>query len=527
MSFRSPRPAAVPKEVRIDPEDSQPRTFEELRVLCKDKYSETEIQEYWDMTMIRHVGEGIHNVAADPFLTHASRNPVAAERSNSLPRQPPTASAPAASLPPSATRGTALGSEASLDDGLANVLKDPFMAAEKYMAVADMRQDPFITYGETNQPSGDGETHVSRRQQLTEAVSIAHKTFDESLHNLLGPGDPDREIKTRTMIVLGPWLLFMWILMLWLVLIHYSRPATVVLTCLVGLASLGMLFVWYQGRRGGPVSLLVAGLLGLAAVGGGVFAGQNGYSTFWRQYWWTQTGFRGGITTASTPAMARTDFAVLTFWDDKAGTTYNQTRVDPMRAAGYKDTDFYCVAPILSPDIAGASLLRVNYWAVGINCCQRAGRFTCDDSREWNAGYGVVMLDGGYPCPDCNTEQFRKAVIKAEAMHGLVSASGAKFVRFVKDPSSIETGMLLHCIGFVLLCALLGGMAFGAAGWLAWYYGFGICGPHGAALADSLAGAVAAGKVANAGINSGTPLTLQPGNGEILSASTLMVAKRR
>mmetsp|Transcript_64106 Transcript_64106/g.134776 ORF Transcript_64106/g.134776 Transcript_64106/m.134776 type:complete len:521 (+) Transcript_64106:240-1802(+) len=457
-------------ERRIDPEDGQARTFEELQNACKTRYTEQEIKEYWEKTMKPLRTQG-YNVAADPFLTHASQNSEAASRQAG---EVPTAGPPAQAQtrPSMAGKAGAAPTADSLPsiEGLANVRRDPFMADPRYVAGPD-QNDPFAT---AFTEGGSYGSIPSRRSQLSQAAKLFKADWTESLYKLLGPGDLQREPAVRNVLIVCLWVIFLWIVLMRVVLSHYSVVSTNVLVSVLSLASTGSVLVWSQGRREGPISLLTIGLFGLVATLGGSFVGRYGYETYWREYWWLQTGFQGGFTTASTPAMARSDFSVLNFWDSELQSTNNETRVDSARGVGYKDTDYYCVAPILSPEIAGAHLIKVNYWAVGINCCQASGHFTCDGARQWNAGYGVVMLGDGYPCPTCNVERFRRAVAKAEGLHGLVSAKGAKFVRFVVNPQSIETAALLQCLGFLVLTSVLAGLAFAFIGWLAWYYGLGI-----------------------------------------------------
>lgn len=446
------------EDIRIDPDDGVPRTFEEIKARYKGQYTEQELKEYWEFDMLHHEGEAIQNVAVDPFLTHAPQVATNPSPVQTVPQMQGGASASASAvgtrypLPPEAE--------------LADVLSDPFLANPKYRQSANVNKDG------GNSPFDTG--NHGRWQDAKQVMSAARKHWTESFFRLLGPGDQTRDLPARNMLILGPWLVFMWVLLLWLLLRHFSDPATSVLTACVLLGCSGMMLAWYQGRRSGPISLLVLGALCLGATIGASVAGQYGWEQYWRQYWWTQTGFRGGITTAATPAMARADFAVINFWDDGAVGTYNDTRVDHTRGAGFKDTDYYCVAPILSPDLSGAGLSLVNFWAVGINCCQRYGAFTCDDSRQWNAGAGLVTLEGGYPCPTCNVDKFRAAVTKAEAVHGLVSANGARFVRWVKDTGPVETRLFLECFGYVLVCAVLAGLCCSVLGWFAWYYGVGI-----------------------------------------------------
>lgn len=443
--------------------------------------------EYWEMNMLPDQGEGIANVANDPFMTRVTGPPARTAGAGTMTQA--ASGGPSATQLPSAgqlqqSRGgsarTLMARTGEAEVPVGDVSVDPFLTSDKNRDVADVRQDPFLTHGESRMQAEvrsnpyDPARAVSRRQQVAEAAAAAKKHWTESFYRLLGPGDIERNPQARNIIIFGPWLLFLWVLLLWLVLQRYSKVATIALTALIGIGGMACLFLWYVGRRGGPVSLATIGVLSIVAAASGTAAGVYGWERFYRQYWWTQTGFQGAQTSAATPAMARSDFAVVSFWDSNSNAPYNESRVDPEMAAGYKDTDYYCVAPILQPSTASATLKRVNFWAVGVDCCQRYGHFTCDDSRKWDAGSGVVMLEGGFPCPSCNVDNFRKAVTKAESAFGLVSADGAVFVRWVKDPSSVVTGLLFNALAFLVLSAFLASVAYACLGWLMWYYGVGL-----------------------------------------------------
>jgi len=461
-----------PEEVRVDPEDGQPRTFQELREACRTRYSEPEIQEYWNVHMLQHTGGPVHNVVSDPFMTHATgRSAIVAD-----PMEPTSA-------PPPRSQG-------GMDQPRLPVPSRPNPAAGGFFAslgasdAGDVRQDPFLVNGlaqggqraqsAADRPDYDAGHGYAKRQQLKQAAFLAKRHWTESLYRLIGPGDPNRDSKSRNVLIVAPWLLFAWVLMLQLLLRHFSGVACVGLLGLLAAGSVCIIFAWHFGRRKGPLSLLSLGILLLVATVAGGYVGRLGWDRHWRQYWWMRTGFREGLTSASTPGMARADYAVIDFWDREQGATMNHTSVDHARATGYKDTDTYCVAPILSPDTAGASLVRVNFWAVGINCCQRSGGFTCDDSSDVDAGAGVVMLNGGMPCPDCNVDKFRAAVLKAEAVHNLVSARGAQFVRWVKSPSAVERSIFWGCFAFIVIAVAVAGLVFALLGTMAWYYGIGI-----------------------------------------------------
>lgn len=264
-------------------------------------------------------------------------------------------------------------------------------------------------------------------------------------------------------------------LLVWIILRHYSVVAATIISVIV-YGIFGVMFaMWLSGVRSGPLSLFALSVLCLGTATLGIILGQVGWEHVYRQYWWVRTGHWTENDSAQTMAGARVDAAVVGFWNTQSGSssTVAGTSVDPTRSASYKDGSRYCVAPVLSPDSISGGLIRVNYWAIGIDCCQNVGSFYCDDSRSYAGAYGVVALDGGFPCPTCNNEQFRKAVEKAEAAHGLVSTSGALFVQYVSDPHAVVRGffwrgfvyVVLTSIGMLMLCAIFGTIM--------WYYGVG------------------------------------------------------
>lgn len=356
------------------------------------------------------------------------------------------------------------------------------------MAPTSLDNDAFLTHTEaaprlpgekpqvTMVPSGVVDVNEDPLMTHTKAAAGASRRRDwnKTLFNLFGPGDPDRkERELRTLSVL-PWMLFVWTLLLWLLMRHYSVTAVVMITlACTSVAGIGML-AWYRGaiKYSSPPTGPFATLC-LIALCSGAGCGMLGWRYVWRQYWWYQTGATFEGTSASTPAMSRVDASVVSFLSGTSAARVAGTAVDNFRSAGYRAGDVYCVAPVLDPVSVVSGLARVNYWAIGINCCDDVGGFTCDDSRNHLAGQGVVMLDGGYPCPDCNSDKFAAAIKKAEALHGLVSANGALRVRWVTDPGNVHWGLSVKALLYVLGCSLTALPLLACLGGLSWYKGFG------------------------------------------------------
>eukprot|EP00930_Biecheleria_cincta_P068836 TRINITY_DN56662_c0_g1_i1.p1 TRINITY_DN56662_c0_g1~~TRINITY_DN56662_c0_g1_i1.p1 ORF type:complete len:445 (-),score=67.75 TRINITY_DN56662_c0_g1_i1:33-1367(-) len=339
----------------------------------------------------------------------------------------------------------------------------------------DLEQDPFMTKNAKGLLPKQEVQSPSRVEELgheVEAIKEKVKHWSESAYAMLGPGDRDRKNSARSILVVIPVLIFVWELLIWMMVQHISTNACWLITMTLAITSSCAVMLWYLGIRWGSVSLLALGSLCLVAVILGTCLGRQGWSNSWQEFWWMNIGQQLIESTAATPASARSDAASLSFHNDST------TSVDASRAAGFKDTDLFCVAPIMSPETAGAEFGRVNFWAVGINCCTKYGVFTCDNSREPGGAYGIVQLQGGYPCPSCNNDKFRKAVSKAEAMYGLVSAPDALFVRWVESPGRAKLICGLWAVGYLVLCIFLGSIFLQGLGFIAWYYGIGRRAPN-------------------------------------------------
>jgi len=198
--------------------------------------------------------------------------------------------------------------------------------------------------------------------------------------------------------------------------------------------------------------------------------GAHGWNASWRQWWWMHTGHSLG-TSAGLAATARDDASVLSFDNVKNGSQW--TSVGASRAAGFRKGDIYCAAPILNPTLALGNIMRVEYWAIGINCCDDFGSFTCDASRETTGSVGVVMKGGGMPGFSDHADEFRLAALKACGVNNMVSAPGALYVRFVSEPKTIENLYLSKCIFSFFTSLLLGFVIFGALGFIVNYKAWG------------------------------------------------------
>lgn len=440
-----------------------------------------------------------HVLFNDPFMTHSV----------------PT------SRPPTPGAGTPTGgiSPSPQEPEQANVRRDPFITHSFVAGHSDLHLDPFMAHKvqvrelRPSKPKAQEEVLVddledelvaAEEEEVAEAEAMAELAGEEVpipvdpepevppmvsrrrhavevIKRIFGPGDPDRTMKVLYVFIFGPWFVFLWVLSLWLFVERFYPQVVTFGTGAALFVCLGLALGVAESKRGKglalrlPLSSSILGMLGLLATVVGSGLGDLGWQYFWKQYWWMQTGTSVGSVTAATPARANLDAAILDFSapvGDFEGTLGN-TRVDASRSAGFQHSHFYCVAPVLSPELAAAGLTRVEYWAVGIDCCQDFGSFTCDASRDWQGKTGVVQVGMGFPCANCHVEEFRAAVAKAEAATGLVSAPGARFIRWVREPAAVQASLLRNGVLFVVVCALVSLAVFSLVGCAVWYFGAG------------------------------------------------------
>ncbi|CAE7450804.1 unnamed protein product [Symbiodinium natans] len=145
-----------------------------------------------------------------------------------------------------------------------------------------------------------------------------------------------------------------------------------------------------------------------------------------------------------------------------------------MPPAGFKNSDLYCVAPIINKNaskaaspacpqkavhskhlqqrsfgstcFAEAAPVSYDYWAVGLNCCDQSG-FRCGEYDKPSARSGVRLL---------NEEQrqfYVLAVKEAEATFGL-KATTPLFFFWVEDAKALQSSWKDKAIEYWLLACL-------------------------------------------------------------------------
>lgn len=247
-------------------------------------------------------------------------------------------------------------------------------------------------------------------------------------------------IRQILFLFLLPWLMFSTIAILFTFANYHASGVVdmVVFIC----AALSLVFGVLGSKNYSFLSLLC-----LVAVASGTFVGYVNYSWNMEPYWFYEGAREYHNVLASEPAAAHGDAGKIFFAEAAA--------IDSTKAVGWKLGDVYCVAPIMDP----YSGTRVEYWAVGINCCTQRGEFSCDDAKVEGAGAakgGLVVQDRGVFAAS-PFDHYHHAVKTAEAAYDLVSSSEPLFVRWVKDPEALQTEMFTIGTWGVVLASLLYG----------------------------------------------------------------------
>jgi len=257
-----------------------------------------------------------------------------------------------------------------------------------------------------------------------------------------------------------PWLMFVLLMMLFTYGYHHIPGLVWSTVCL--LACFALIFVFSSPMDAGGRSAVSLGVLCGSAIVLGVLGGLHNYGNHMEQYWLYEEAREYHNVLPSEPAAAHADAGKITFAE--------AARIDTTKAVGYKAASTYCVAPILDP----SSSNRVEFWAVGLDCCAPRGEFNCDDATKEGteaAHGGLVVFNTGSGSLATSEyrhyEYFSKAVKESEAANDLVSSAEPIFVRWVKDPESVQASFFSAGNWAVIGYCVLHGAANAGLAWLA------------------------------------------------------------
>lgn len=248
-------------------------------------------------------------------------------------------------------------------------------------------------------------------------------------------------------LVLVPWMLFFIISILFTFAYHGSHVVVWICCLFAVLFSVALIGAGVAGGKGdddfdrahqsGASVQLMLGLLCFLATFLATALGYYSYHEYMFAYWSYQSNGEYTNLMPSELAAAHADAGKIIFSDF--------SRVDTTRAAGWKDGPVYCVAPVLD-DVPVA---KVEYWAVGKDCCAQRADFNCDDAWNPKAKSGMVVLDSS-PWKESDHDHYMKAVGLAESTFDIISAKEPIFVRWVAEPEVVQDDFWRSGIGFLV-----------------------------------------------------------------------------
>merc|ERR1719359_1368204 len=166
------------------------------------------------------------------------------------------------------------------------------------------------------------------------------------------------------------------------------------------------------------------GALWLISLTAGMVCGRYLYGEYMAAYWKYEGSRIYRNLLPSEPAAAYSDAGKIHFAD--------VSTVETHQSVGYMHGKRYCVAPIMDP----YSTTRVEFWAVGLDCCDQRNHFYCDDSGDLSVHAGAVLVDENML--KAELLYYKRAVSVAEAAFSLVSAEDPIFVHWVRSPEAYQ-----------------------------------------------------------------------------------------
>jgi len=99
---------------------------------------------------------------------------------------------------------------------------------------------------------------------------------------------------------------------------------------------------------------------------------------------------------------------------------------------------------------------RIEFWAIGTDCCDGRKNFRCDGGQDKNAHSSVVVRATGAEQPGDEREQFFKAISQSIAENDLPAPDRPVLIRWGKDPSELQHDWAASAGGLILLTAMIG-----------------------------------------------------------------------
>lgn len=228
-----------------------------------------------------------------------------------------------------------------------------------------------------------------------------------------------------------PWCCAMVTLLMYL---FYSDMKFLIwlLLSLIGTCSVWLILLGAAARHG---AFLFLGLATLASIIVGAVMGMQINQDYLNYYRTLHDGVTYENVDAYSDAVAKVDVGVLKF--DPG------TLVDDRRTIGFvAEGIIHCVAPIGREDHRSH---LVQYWAAGIDCCEKRSNFDCGTAMEPNATVAILAQPSGY---------FDKAVQEAASVYNITSAPEAHLVSFVHKAAEATDSVWDDAVSTVMVVAV-------------------------------------------------------------------------
>jgi len=212
----------------------------------------------------------------------------------------------------------------------------------------------------------------------------------------------------------APWLLFLGTYAILAFRIHYGQPQICYLlvgVCFVFGAALPGFFAAGGMKRKftdanyQPTWYLFLAVACLAAFIAGAVAGEYNYAHFMQPYYdYLNLAVYTGLDTNQYVGQQLMDAGRVNF--------EKSTELDLGHSMGFRNTDMYCVAPIITKDSPYMAATNYDFWAVGKNCCSgTTADFHCQGFSDPDAKGGLRLVNSA------DRPFYRLAVQQAEATY--------------------------------------------------------------------------------------------------------------
>lgn len=321
-----------------------------------------------------------------------------------------------------------------------SVKRDPFLIHDTPKANASA--SPFATHGKGQQAHSGGAPFSTHK----DLGGKAHQ--DGGMEDRPPPPFPARQgrLNPWSAVLLGVYLpcyLFVMILTLF-TYVYHRAPAVPWMAVVLG-ADIVVVTLWpsahhWPGRGRWDWFPLISGL---CAIGLATWLGLINYSTM--ELWVHAKhlhSYDNVNPTSDTNLVG--DAGLITFAPG--------SELDISSSAGFKAWPYtYCAAPIVSAGSSGTAQQTspsggsisapqpLGFWAVGIDCCNSAGDFWCDDAKNSDARSGLRVTTHwiGQAAGHDVLENYGRAARKAAAMQGTQVAQTQVFLLWHKHPNSV------------------------------------------------------------------------------------------